>query len=459
MILEKMTSRTVREYVTEELFNAKTNINDSKENYPGLIGIELESFATKIDKKSKLIRPHNLISGNKELENSLIPISAKFGGKAIYYQENSPEDAIHLVDRINFDNGDSFQFEPGGQLEIVTAAYDSFEKLRIALEKKQDILDQVSIESGIHFSQFGTNPWFNTEEIGLQLNKSRYQALQAYFNQIGDSGIRMMRQTCSIHVNLDLGKVEEVAIRRIIVANLLSPFVTAIFANSPILTGELTGKKSTRSALWSKLDSKRMKIFQISKDSSKNTKQGLIDQYTQFALEAPLIYIQKFGPQIFNQDLNHWLERSINGYDPNLLDLKNHFSLLFPDVRWKGFLELRTADALPRIWQLTPAVFLTGILYSEITLDGVLERLLPLAGEMNKLKIEAEDGLDCDVVFKLAKELMTLAIEGFASLPPAFQSTKELQTLITFNERYTSQRKVIADDWIILFQKNQLLIY
>jgi glutamate--cysteine ligase len=459
MILEKLTPQKVREYVTQELFKPKTNINVLRENCPGLIGVELESFATKIDKKPKLIRPHNLITKNKELENSLIPISKKFGGTTIYYQENPLADSSRLVDRINFDNGDSFQFEPGGQLEIATAAYDSFEKMRISLEKRQHILDQVSSESGIHFSQFGTNPWFNTEEIGLQLNKSRYQALQTYFNQIGDSGIRMMRQTCSIHVNLDLGKVEEVAIRRIIVANLLSPFVTAIFANSPILARKLTGKKSTRSELWSKLDPKRMKIFQISKDSSKNTKQSLIDQYTQFALEAPLIYIQKFGPRIFNQDLNHWLNQSINDYHPNLLDLKNHFSLLFPDVRWKGFLELRAADALPRRWQLTPAVFLTGILYSEAALDRVLEKLLPFAGEMNKLKIEAEDGLDSDVIFKLAQELMELAIGGFASLPPAFQSTKELQTLVTFNERYTSQRKVIADDWITLFQKNKLLIY
>jgi glutamate--cysteine ligase len=453
---EKLTAEKVREYVAKELITPKPNSNS--QDCPGLIGVELEAFGTKVDKITSEISPLQLID-DSSFRSSLISLCENSGGKVHFYSPVSKIISSPLVDKVTFENGDSFQFEPGGQIEIATAPFSSFETLRSSLEEKQKILDKISAENDIHLSQFGTNPWFNAKQIGLQLDKPRYIALQNYFNLIGDTGIQMMRQTCSLHVNLDLGMEKEIAVNRILLSNLLTPFVTAIFANSPIIGGKLTGKKAYRSILWSQLDSKRMKNFDIYPSLIKNTSESLINSYTNFGLQAPLIFIRKFGCEVFNQNFNDWLNHPIRTYEPTIDDLKNHFSLLFPEVRWKGFLELRSADALPRKWQLAPAVFFTGLLYSDSMLEKALDKLLPLASRMEELKTMAVDGLDSDLLFNLAKELMVMAGEGFSGLSEKFQSASELEVFKTFFETYTSQRRVVADDWIELFSQNKSLIY
>ena len=148
----------------------------------------------------------------------------------------------------------------------------------------------------------------------------------------------------------------------------------------------------------------------------------------------------------------------MEGVSPSLEDLENHLSLLYPEVRPKGFLEIRTADALPREWQLVPAFFYTGILYSEEMLGKTLELLLPLGSEINTLWKAASFGFESKPILEFSKKLMVLALAGLSNLPEDFSGQKSQNKLHDFFEKYTFNGKTVADESIFRFFEGKSLI-
>ncbi|WP_332914182.1 glutamate-cysteine ligase family protein [Algoriphagus boritolerans] len=362
---------------------------------------------------------------------------------------------------MRFPEGSSFQYEPGGQVEIATSPCSSLDKLIHQLRFQQGILDQLTSAHQIHFLQMGTHPWFDAAQIGLQLEKPRYLALQKYFSQLGPSGVQMMRQTCSLHVNLDLGETEDLQAKRYVAANLLTPFATALFANSGILERKVTLRKSHRSYLWQQLDPKRSGIRLGNKPGELFSKSSLIDAYLDFAMKAPIIHIKSVEKQVFSEEFTFggWIQNPIDGINPSIFDLENHLSLLYPEVRPKGFLEIRTADALPGEWQLVPAFFYTGLLYSDTILDKVLEVLLPYRNEMDTLWRKGSFGFESNQILTISQQLMSLAIDGLNGLPDDFVGKESQANLITFFEKFPSQGKTLADECIYRFSEGKSLIF
>jgi glutamate--cysteine ligase len=446
---EPLSQDICRDFIQRNLFAPKAGSFKTGSS-PGLIGVELEAFPVSFSdhEKTKAV-PVSLIRSSAALVEVL---------KGYPMDRDYEKDALS---EINLPNGASFQYEPGGQIEIVTQPCPSLSELIAQLDFQQDILDQLTENHQIHFAQIGTNPWFSSDQIGLQLDKPRYRALQKYFYEIGPFGIQMMRQTCSLHINLDWGASESTQVKRFLAANLLVPFATAIFANSGILEGKLTGCKSYRSSIWQQLDSKRRGIKKTKKTSGLPGKESLIDAYMDFVMQAPIIHIKTLGDRVFpiNFTLDHWLKNPIEGISPSQDDFENHLSLLYPEVRPKGFLEIRTVDALPREWQLAPAYFYTGLLYSEKSLDKMLDLLLPLVDDIDGLYREASFGFESTQILGISKQLMNLAIEGFSDLPKEFAGCNPIGNLIAFHEKYTTQRKTVADETIANFSKDKPLIY
>ena len=186
----------------------------------------------------------------------------------------------------------------------------------------------------------------------------------------------------------------------------------------------------------------------MDKISKTMDKVGLIDVYLEFALKAPLIYIDELGdcelPDYFT--LEYWMANPIQGIKPDSSHLANHFSLLFPEVRLKGYLEIRSVDAPPVKWQWVPVMFYTGLLYSNTSLEQVLELLLPFSSCINEFHRKATYGLLSDEIFDISKKLMTLAIDGFSGLTDDFKKEQHVSELIRFFDKYTNQRRTFADD-------------
>lgn len=443
-----LTIESCRNFIEAYLLGPAIEQKNNLQNKVDSVGVELECFAYTFDAQRKRF-PVKLYESGNSLMKTLVQVSEKHGGIARYFEQNKIQKHCQpAIAAIDFADGSNFQFEPGGQIEISTAPCHSFKKVEKTIQLMQQILHEVSHQTNFHFEQFGTNPWFSVDEIGMQMDKPRYRAMENYFNSLNRYGRQMMLQTCSLQVNVDTGADWTTRTKRYIAANLLAPFATAIFANSPVTAGKVNGFKSYRSYIWQHLDNSRTGVLEIEQLSGSFSKEKIVEAYLHFALHAPVIYIEDFGDEILPSyvTLAYWIANPIKGLFPTLAHFKNHLSLLFPEVRLKGYLELRSIDAPPPEWQMIPVLFYCGLLYTDEYLDKTLDLLLPESARLPLLMEQAAYGLQSDDIFKIAKKLMGMAIEGFSTLPVSYTDQDIKQLTDTFCESFTMQRKTFADD-------------
>ena len=90
----------------------------------------------------------------------------------------------------------------------------------------------------------------------------------------------MMRLTSTVQVNLDFGEHQDTMAKRYLVANLLAPISTAIFANSAFSSGKLNGEKSYRSKIWRHLDHSRTGFPELDQLASKLDKASCVRAYS-----------------------------------------------------------------------------------------------------------------------------------------------------------------------------------
>ncbi|MCU0381999.1 MAG: glutamate-cysteine ligase family protein, partial [Chitinophagaceae bacterium] len=242
-----------RAYVEELLFPTRSSMDTTG---TACIGIELENYTYR--ETAGGYAPVALY-GNDSLVESLLDISRGSGGQPKYHESNGAP----LVKAIEFPDGCRFLFEPGGQVEISTTPCNTIGSLDLQLQSMQDILSSVTHQRHIRFGQQGTNPLFRGDQLSNQIPLPRYIALEKYFNAIGPYGRQMMLQTCGLHINMDAGHSDTVRIKRMLAANLLVPFATALFANSAVVGGENTGYKSYRSHIWQQADPFRTGILPV----------------------------------------------------------------------------------------------------------------------------------------------------------------------------------------------------
>ncbi len=446
-----------RNYIEECLFGPPVEPGGRPGGEAGSVGVELECFPVVFNTEEKIF-PAKLYDNENSLTETLIRFSEKKEGKARYSDHNLEGELQNpIVTAIDFPDGSSFQFEPGAQVEISTAPCQNIESVSEKINYLQEIFHEISRQSNFHFVQVGTHPWFGADAIGMQLNKNRYNTMARYFDRINDYGRQMMLQTCSLQVNLDAGDDWDTRSKRFVAANLIAPFASAIFANSSIIAGKASGYKSFRSYIWQHLDKTRTGVLNMEQLSKGFSKDSIIDAYLQFALNAPVIYIEELGSEVFGKDITfeYWMSHSIRGIAPSIGHFKNHLSLLFPEVRLKGYLELRSVDAPPAEWQMVPVLFYCGLLYSNLHLEKTLEMLVPFSSQLPVLMEKATMGLDSDEIFMTAKKLVVLSIDGFAFLPEAFKGQQSIDSIISFLERFTIQRKTFADEFLENFSNNK----
>jgi glutamate--cysteine ligase len=443
MSYKKPKKEDFRNFIKNVLFNPiSLSSNETTDGQKGLVGLELEIFSLRRDGDS--LSPAQLYGGEDPLIDRLLSVSKTYGGEAIY---TTCDQGLKVIDKIKFQNGNYFHFEPGGQIEIRTHPFGKTIELDKQIQLCKKILDEIAETSCYRFLQTGTNSFFEGSVLKNQIQKPRYIRLEQYLNAISPFGRQMMFQTCSLHINLDLGMDEMIRFKRIAVANLLVPFATALFANSPMIDGKSTGMKSYRSRIWQQLDPLRTGILPLDKALHNMDLDYIVEAYTEFALKAPLVYIPEIDymtlPPSFT--MNYWLANSIEGIYPDRSHFENHVSLLFPEVRIKGYLEIRSVDATPAEWEMIPVLFYMGLLYSSPQLNKALDRLTPYVGKIQILQQKSVYGLEDYELFIISKDLMELSIEGLLNMMEEFADKTHFQKYLTFYERMTLQRKSFAD--------------
>ena len=178
----------------------------------------------------------------------------------------------------------------------------------------------------------GVDPWRTADELGLQLAKDRYLVMQQHFDAIGPAGRRMMRQTASLQVCIDLLPGRE-GRRQWLAANVVGPALAAAFRNPPA--------PDNRTAIWLDVDPSRTGF-----DGAQLDDRSPAEAYAAFALCAevmPLPRQDDGAPLPFRRPFGDWA--ATPGARPDADDVAHHLTTLFPPVRPRGYLEIRYLDA------------------------------------------------------------------------------------------------------------------
>ena len=215
--------------------------------------------------------------------------------------------------------------EPGGQVEISTLPCASIADAIDAARTDAAVVRGALLEHGIETVGAGLDRCRRPSRV---VDAARYRAMEAYFDQAGPEGRTMMCNSASMQINVDFDGDPREAWR---VANLAAPMVGARFSEP----------HPNRLDLWSRID--RTRSAPVAGDDPG-------DAWADYALAARVMFIRcapdDCVPVLDGMTLRRWIERGHPLGWPTEADLAEHLTTLFPPVRPRGYLELRTIDAL-----------------------------------------------------------------------------------------------------------------
>ena len=325
--------------------------------------------------------------------------------------------------------GGSLTFEPGGQLEYSSPPCRSASTLLALLRAVVLPLRAAAAGEGIDLLPVGIDPINPAEKAPLLIHAKRYERMAEYLGRRGPAGARMMRQTAAFQVSLDFDDEPWLRWR---VLNAATPYVIAIFANSPIYAGERTDYQSTRAQVCRTLDPTRTGIPYDERDP--------VGAYLEFALTAPAILYPAIEGE--HRPFGEWLARA----NPTPDEWQDHLSTLFPEVRPRGHLELRSADSIAPHWYAAPLALTAGILYDPAALRATADLLG--TPDLGLLERAGRCGLHDPAIARMAADLFEVALQGCRGLGPRYFHPSDLEQATAFFERYTRRGRSPADDML-----------
>jgi glutamate--cysteine ligase len=305
-------------------------------------------------------------------------------------------------------NGARVSFEPGGQIEISSAPAHAASTVIAEIHNVVSNMGAAMRERGIDLLSKGVDPFNGIEAVPLQLHRDRYARMTRFFESIGPSGARMMRQTAAVQINVERGPDP---VSRWTLLNTLAPYIVALFANSRDYAGQRTDHASYRAHLWRTLDPSRTGLPFDADDPAK--------RYLDFALNAKAIATttQSSGTRSFRE----W----IGDGDPGEADWSFHLSTLFPEIRPKEFFEIRSADAIHPDSLAAVVVFIAGLVYDA---EGASRASTLLGAPSEELLIRGgKDGVVDPDIRQTLSTLVEIALAGAAALGQAYISADNVR--------------------------------
>jgi glutamate--cysteine ligase len=417
----------VRQVVAETCFRTEPSAP-----VPGRVGLEIESFPVRVlaDGTPTGRVPLDLLADLLHPEAGASPVPGC-----------RPEPGRTPLFRL--EGGGSLNFEPGAQLEHSTAIHAGPAGALAELDRVACSLGPVLHRHGIVLAAAGADVWLPNGHVPQQLRAPRYPAMAAYFDRRGPYGAAMMRRTCSLQINLDLGGAVDLP-ERWLVANLAAPLLCATFACSPG-----PGAVSARALAWQRLDRTRTGFPRRLLDGSGA---GPVEQLTEAAMAADVLLLRRpagpWEPGTPGWTFQHWLRDGHPRHGrPTEDDLRYHLTTLFLEVRPRGFLELRALDALPGRLRAAPVVLLAGLIEDPLARSAAAALLERHRGALPELaRRAATTGLADPALAVLAARVWPLALEGAGRLPDSYVGTERLRLAADFLDDFTLRGRCPADE-------------
>lgn len=246
--------------------------------------------------------------------------------------------------------GSALTVEPGGQVEISTTPFDAVGDAIDAARTDAAVLRSTMADHGIDMVASGLDRDRVPQRI---LDTGRYRAMQAYFDTSGWAGRTMMCNTASLQINVGVDGDPADAWR-------------AAHLVADALGRQHAGPCPNRADVWSRIDATRTAAVGGADPR---------DAWARYALDARVMFIragdEECAARTDGLTMCEWLQSGSDLGWPTDADVREHLTTLFPPVRPRGFLELRTLDALDD--DRWPAVAETAV---SLLLDGRARREL-----------------------------------------------------------------------------------
>jgi glutamate--cysteine ligase len=377
---------------------------------PMKIGIEAELIP--VDAVSR--KPVSISPG-------LLPVIERHAADEGWTAVHSPKGAPQF----DVAGGGRLTFEPGGQVEYATPPFVSPGALLENVRRVVGPLTRAAADAGIDLVGAGIDPFNGPAAAPLQIEADRYRQMDAYFATIGDAGARMMRQSASIQVNVDAGPEPH---RSWKVLNAAAPYLTAIFANSRCYAGADSGHANYRARTWQMLDPSRTGLAW--------SPTGDAAGYVAFALEAKAIFERAASGEYLP-----FRDRVRDGaVTPDVAAL--HLSTLFPEVRPRGWFEVRSIDAQRPEWYAAPVLIIAGLAFDAEALLQADELLGTPDPEL--LERAAREGLRDTALGRGASDLVRIAMEGCRRLG-SLCGDRDIGEALEFFQEFTLPGRSPAD--------------
>ncbi|MEM7197734.1 MAG: glutamate--cysteine ligase [Pseudomonadota bacterium] len=272
----------------------------------------------------------------------------------------------HLVAQRS-ESGASVTLEPAGQLELSGAPLSDLHQS--CKEVNDHLRDVKTACAAIDATVIGLgfDPITAQDDVPW-MPKGRYEIMRRYMPTRGNLGTSMMTRTCTVQVNLDFCDEADM-VKKMRVSMALQPLATAIFANSPIREGALSGYKSTRSLCWTDTDPDRCGLLPFVFEDGFG-----YERWVDYALNVPMyfLYDNHIYHDVAGLSFRDLLVGKLPGFAGRIAtedDWEAHMTTMFPEVRLKSFIEMRGADA--GTWKNLCALpaFWVGLLYDDTALN------------------------------------------------------------------------------------------
>jgi glutamate--cysteine ligase len=215
----------------------------------------------------------------------------------------------------------------------------------------------VSAPRGIAWLGLGCQPVSIAEDIEW-VPKARYKIMRETLP--GALTHRMMKETAAIQISIDYVS-ERDAMEKLRLAFGLSPVLSAMFGNSPFLSGRASGILSRRARIWLHTSPDRSGILE--EVFSKNFD---FAAYVEWALDIPMIFIVRGGRWVpLRISFRQFMREGFENYSATMTDWELHLTTLFTEVRLKTYIEIRGIDCQKA--SLGPAIpaLIKGIFYDD----------------------------------------------------------------------------------------------
>lgn len=344
-------------------------------------------------------------------------------------------------------NQSSVSLEPGGQLEFsgrphLTAA-------TALVEWKQHLKELFSITSpqNVLLLGCGFHPFASLADLP-KVPKRRYEVMRTYLPTKGKAGLDMMHRTATVQANVDYAD-EIDAMRKLHATQALGPFITALFAASPLREGKPTGFQSLRAACWLDTDATRCGLLPFVFQAGAGFR-----EYVEWALDVPMFFIKREG-FYFPMDgmtFRYFLKHGWRSEHATMEDWELHLSTLFPDSRLRHYVETRTADAGPLSMVSALPCLWRGLLYDTDAFQAVhdfvktwtFDELMGLRQQVPPSGIHGT--FRRFSLYSLLAELLQIAEHGLQRLQ-ASEEMRCLQPLWSIVDNKQSVADQIMDAW------------